>query len=151
MNSLLRSASLPVEAALPKDFEEICAVLTRSGLPVDDLTEASLGGFLIYKAGDVLAGVVGLERYDDSVLLRSLAVSSAFAGRGIGKQLMAAAEARARALPASSLYLLTLTAEKYFDALGYRRVPRERAPDAIKHSRQFASLCPSTAVLMVKP
>jgi hypothetical protein len=38
-----------------------------------------------------------------------------------------------------------------FELLGFRCLERDRAPSAIEHSPQFKSLCPSTAVLMVKP
>ena len=42
------------------------------------------------------------------------------------------------------------TAERFFEYLGYRRIGREETPKAIRNSREFSSLCPSTAIVMVK-
>jgi hypothetical protein len=36
-------------------------------------------------------------------------------------------------------------------ARGYRAIPRSEAPLRIQGSSQFSRLCPSSAVLMVKP
>jgi hypothetical protein len=44
-----------------------------------------------------------------------------------------------------------LTAAAHFEPLGFRRLGRGHASPAIEHSSQFKSLCPSTAVLVVKP
>jgi amino-acid N-acetyltransferase len=49
------------------------------------------------------------------------------------------------------IYLLTTTAAEFFTHLGYRQVDRALAPAAIASTKEFSSLCPSTAVFMVKP
>jgi amino-acid N-acetyltransferase len=46
--------------------------------------------------------------------------------------------------------LLTTTAEDFFRALGYARIARELAPEAIRTTREFSSLCPASSVVMVK-
>jgi N-acetylglutamate synthase-like GNAT family acetyltransferase len=50
----------------------------------------------------------------------------------------------------TSLYLLTTSAAPYFARHGYQVLVREQAPQAIRHSKQFADLCPSSATLMHK-
>jgi len=37
-----------------------------------------------------------------------------------------------------------------FDRLGYRRRARENAPDAIRRTKEFSDLCPSSSAFMVK-
>jgi N-acetylglutamate synthase-like GNAT family acetyltransferase len=48
------------------------------------------------------------------------------------------------------LYLITTTADGYFEKQGYERVSRENVPVEIAQSQQFSSICPSSAVVMKK-
>jgi amino-acid N-acetyltransferase len=64
--------------------------------------------------------------------------------------LVAACEQYAIESGIDTLYLLTETAETFFECLGYTRLPRDRAPAAIVRSAQFASLCPSSAAFMAR-
>jgi N-acetylglutamate synthase-like GNAT family acetyltransferase len=48
----------------------------------------------------------------------------------------------------SDCYLLTTTAEKLAERLGFTRIDSATAPEAVRASRQFAELCPSSAALM---
>jgi amino-acid N-acetyltransferase len=67
------------------------------------------------------------------------------------KSLTAAAEALAEESGAKMLYLLTTSAEHFFSSVGCLTIPRDTAPPAVQQTPQFKSLCPSTAILMVKP
>lgn len=125
--------------------------LTAAGeLPTDDLGEADLAHFFGAGTADELLGVVGLELLGDTALLRSLAVAAEARGSGYGRALVAAAERHAAGLGVRSLYLLTTTAADFFARLGYRRVERESAPDGVRRTREFASLCPASAAFMLK-
>jgi amino-acid N-acetyltransferase len=77
-------------------------------------------------------------------------VDEAARGRGCGSRLVAEAERHAARLGVQSLYLLTTTAEDFFRALGYATIARELAPEAIRNTREFSSLCPASSVVMVK-
>ena len=48
------------------------------------------------------------------------------------------------------MFLLTTTAESYFGKRGYSTTSREAVPEAIRNTKEFASVCPSSAVVMVK-
>ncbi|MEQ8534295.1 MAG: tyrosine protein phosphatase, partial [Imperialibacter sp.] len=50
----------------------------------------------------------------------------------------------------TELYLLTTTASKFFERIGYKVADRNTAPDAIKNTSEFSDLCPSSAVFMHK-
>lgn len=140
----------PLERARRADLGGIQRLLTRKSLPSADITEESLDHFLVYRDEIGIAGVVGLEPYEDVALLRSLVVADGYAGRGVGRRLVTAVEELAQKLCIRRIYLLTTTAEAYFEYLGYRVTSRDTAPILVRQCSQFKSLCPSTAVLMVK-
>jgi amino-acid N-acetyltransferase len=152
MRALTSAPFAPIiEGARRSDLANIRWLLDMESLPSADITEESLEDFLVYRDEIGVAGVVGLERYGEAALLRSLVVTSQYAGRGLGKRLVAAAEELAADLNVRAIYLLTTTAEGFFESNGFRYLKREYAPPAIQRARQFADLCPNTAVLMVKP
>jgi amino-acid N-acetyltransferase len=96
------------------------------------------------------SALVGLEIYGEAALLRSLVVSAAARTQGLGSALVRHAEEYAAAHQVRALYLLTSTAEAYFERRGYRRIDRSEAPPSIQSTREFASLCPSSSAFMIK-
>lgn len=143
-------APLAIEAARPQDRAAIEQLLVAAGLPIEDLQDRSLGDFLVARDGERLIGTVGLDFAGDAALLRSLAVAPAARGRGLGQQLVAAAERRAWQRGAQALYLLTTTAAEFFARLDYRKAARADAPPAIAAMPQFAGLCPASSAFMTK-
>ena len=136
--------------ARPSDEAGIKGLLAVCELPHEDLTTAHLEHFWVLRDGPRLVGVVGLEMLGDIGLLRSLAVPDAYRGQGIGARLTEKAEDYARAQGIRALYLLTSTAPDYFAKHGYRRTDRDAAPGALQEIAEFKSLCPDSAVCMVK-
>lgn len=132
------------------DLAAIRELLTRSELPSADLGERQLDHFLVARDGAGLAGVIGLEPYGADGLLRSAAVRPALRGQGLGAVLARSLEAHARAAGIEVLYLLTLTAERFFHKLGYAPIAREQAPAALRQSGEFRTLCPASAVCMTR-
>jgi len=63
---------------------------------------------------------------------------------------VAQAERFAQSRGVREIYLLTTTAQRFFERLGYARVPREAAPVAIQRTQEFSTLCPSGSAFMVK-
>jgi amino-acid N-acetyltransferase len=147
----MKSQRIVIEAAHARDLSSICLLLDSALLPREDVTETALQYFLVARLDTHIVGVVGLERYQEVALLRSLVVAKEHTGLGVGKRLVAAAEARAADMKIETLYLLTTTAERFFARLGFQRLQRELAPLAIQSTSQFSSLCPASAVLMSKP
>ena len=129
---------------------DIRRLLSAAQLPVDDLTPKHLAHF--FGCGDETStfGVGGLELHGTDALLRSLAVDEAARGRGCGKALVAALEQHAREQGATRIYLLTTTAGRFFERLGYRALARDAAPAAIRATAEFSSLCPSNAAFLAK-
>jgi amino-acid N-acetyltransferase len=131
----------------PAEYERLEAALKAEGLPTDDLGCGFNRFYALEEAGEVL-GYAGLERREGAVLLRSVVVVPERRGSGIGRQLVEATLEEAAALGHRELHLLTTTAAAWFERLGFERVGRESVPAGIARSAQFASLCPSSAVLM---
>jgi amino-acid N-acetyltransferase len=125
-------------------------LLSESSLPIEDITAQHLHHFFGCGSGLELEGLVGLELYGEVALLRSLAVAASRRGSGVGSGLVAHAERHARDQGVQSLYLLTTTAEKFFLRRGYTRIPRDEAPAAIKGTKEFSGICPTSSAFMVK-
>ncbi len=136
-----------IAAASDEDLPAIRALLEAAGLPSSDVGRGKQV-FLVARAGGALAGAVGLERHGDAALLRSLVVAPEHRGAGLGGALAARIIAEARRRGLREAFLLTGTAERYCQRLGFERVARAALPPAVGASEQARSLCPASAVAM---
>ena len=125
-------------------------LLEAEGLPTSDLQASQLEHFFIAGPEEKPQGIVGLEVFADVALLRSLVVQRGARGRGLGHALVRHAEDYAALRHVGGIYLLTTTAEKFFQGLGYKSVARCDAPVSIQQTREFASLCPASSAFMMK-
>jgi amino-acid N-acetyltransferase len=132
------------------ELDAVRALLASADLPTEDITEAHCRDFFYAGPRDAPTGLVGLEVLGDVALLRSLVVTPADRNAGEGSELVRHAEDQARRRGVRGLYLLTMTAEKFFAKRGYGRVLREAAPTAIKATKEFAGICPSSSAFMSK-
>ena len=140
----------PARVFLRPDLAQVLRLVGEAGLPIEDLDEADLSHFLGLGPRNRPEGVVGLELLGATALLRSLAVDAAARGAGYGTALVEAAEGYAMREGVEAVYLLTTSAERFFERLGYARVSRESAPPEIQRTREFSEMCPAGAVLMMK-
>lgn len=131
------------------DHARAVALLETAHLPAADLP-SEVASFFVAGEADAPAGLVGLELHGSHALLRSLVVVPSARSKGLGSALVEHAERHASEHAVRSIYLLTTTAEEFFVARGYTRAARESAPQAIRSTREFAGLCPASAVLMTK-
>ena len=140
-----------IDGARRSDLTSVRWLLEMEYLPTADITEEALAHFLVCRDPVGVVGVVGLEVFGEVALLRSLVVSEERQGLGFGRRLVRAAEEMAAELKIRDIYLLTTTAADFFRYLGYRQMDRNLAPPVIASTKEFSSLCPSTATFMVKP
>jgi amino-acid N-acetyltransferase len=129
--------------------DAVVELLTANQLPVIDLP-GILNNFYIAIDNGAIAGVAGLEIYDNYGLLRSVAVSADRRGSGIGAALLQKIEEVAANSELEAIYLLTETAKDYFENHGYEHVARMDIPDVVKSSAEFTHLCPESAIAMQK-
>lgn len=126
------------------------ALLAGEGLPISDLTDQQLDHFFFSGPDGSPTGLVGLEIYATDALLRSLVVGANTRAMGLGSKLVKHAQDYAASRQVRSIYLLTTTAEAFFERLGYRRIDRTEAPLSIQSTREFATLCPASSAFMTK-
>ena len=136
-----------IYSANAKDFLLIQSLLESAKLPLDGVKE-HLRSFLLLKKEDKIIGTVGLEVYGDKALIRSLAVTKGFRGRGYGKRLYEAIIAKARGQQISEIYLLTETAEMFFAKQGFETISRDSVDTEVKESIEFRCACPESASCM---
>jgi amino-acid N-acetyltransferase len=128
---------------------DIAALLARSRLPVADLDTSDIE-FLVAEDAGGIVGAVGLETHGSSGLLRSLVVDESRRGAGLGAALVDAIEARAGERRIDQLVLLTTTASDFFARRGYSLIARDAAPEPVRRSAEFRSLCPASSACMTK-
>ena len=138
-----------IRAARADEVDPVRALLQACRLPVDGVP-ADLSALLIAVDADGIVGAVGLERHGRDVLLRSLAVTPEARLQHVASRLCQEVETRAQVAGASRIFLLTETAERFFRRRGYTPLDRAQAPPGIAACREFSSVCPASAVLMVR-
>ena len=138
-----------VQPATAAELPAIRALVEMSRLPVADLDTAAIDWLAVQRA-HALVGVVGVERFGRHGLLRSLAVAESSRGAGIGDALVQAAEHHARDRGLDGLVLLTTTAAPFFARRGYATIDRATVPADVQRSAEFRTICPASAVCMIK-
>jgi N-acetylglutamate synthase-like GNAT family acetyltransferase len=126
------------------------AALTKAGLLADDVAEPDRLFWRFERHDDMPVGFGGLEIHGTDALLRSIVILPPLRRRGSGRAVVGALEQEAQRHGCGAIYLLTMSEADFFARLGYAACARDKVPDAIRSSRQFAALCPETAAVMVK-
>lgn len=139
---VLRSAGV-------EDLPEVLSLLGRAELPTGGVAEG-LPHFIVAEREGRLVGVVGLELYGGSALLRSAAVEESWRGSGVGRVLVERALDLARQRRIEDVYLLTTTAEDYFPKFGFACVSRDAVSKEVQSSIEFQTACPASAIVMRK-
>ena len=109
-----------------------------------------MDSFIVATQAGEPVGMIGIERFVEVGLLRSLIVDTACRGAGLGARLVMALELSARNEHIDELWLLTIDADPFFARHGYVVAERDDAPNAIRSTAEFSDLCPGDAVLMCK-
>ena len=142
-----------IRLASRADEKAVEQLLTANHLPLDGVHEA-LPCFVVADDGGNIVGVAGIEECGVAgrhALLRSVAVSSDWRSRGLGRALVSRAIALAEERGAKALYLLTTTAESYFPSFGFTPTTRDAVPVDVSSTAEFKGACPASAVVMVRP
>jgi amino-acid N-acetyltransferase len=127
---------------------EALQLLKQNNLPVDDLS-ASTELFAIQNDG-AISGLIGIELYASTALIRSFVVRKEERDKGLGKKLIRFIEEYARDKRVMHVFLITTTAVDYFSNMEYRAIDRVDVPDEIRASTEFSTTCPATALVMTK-
>jgi amino-acid N-acetyltransferase len=136
-----------IERASAADTAAVEGLLRAAHLPLDGAADA-LSRAVVARDEDSIVGAAAVERYGDAGLLRSVVVAADRRGTGVGRELVAAAEAMARDEGIRDLYLITETAETWFPRLGYEVVDGQVAEAAVGGSIELTTVCRDTGVPM---
>jgi amino-acid N-acetyltransferase len=131
------------------DLEEICKLLAQEQLPTSDIKNGAQQ-FWVAEDEDGIAGNIGLESYDDVGLLRSMIVAGSKRNAGIASALVEQLLTYAYGKGLRKIYLVTNTAEAYFERKGFRKITREQVDEKLLVSAEFNGLCPASSVIMMK-
>lgn len=138
---------LNIQSAEQKDLTTVIEFLTTHNLPVSDLEEKNVKLYLGYNEGELVA-TIGLEKHGSTGLLRSLAVKETYRNLQVADKMIKEFFALCEGEEIAEVYLLTTTAETYFLRKGFLPVDRKVVPAGIRETREFRSICPSSAVVM---
>ena len=132
-----------------REWGQFSAALKVAGLPADDLLTE---GQSFYQMSDVDGPIAfgGFYIAGAEGLLRSIVVLPSRRRMGIGRRFVEFLLDRMKGSGVEQAWLLTTTAEPFFDKLQFRVRPRHEAPATIAETREFAQLCPASAVLMCR-
>jgi amino-acid N-acetyltransferase len=131
------------------EFEAFREAVKSAGLPHQDLNYQNQV-LISYYQDDKLVGTGGLEVMDRFALLRSVSVNAQNRGQNLGKQITADLLKNVEQSKLDAVFLLTETAQNFFEKQGFETVSRDSAPAEIKSTTQFSSMCPVSAAVMVK-
>ena len=128
-------------------FDSFKKLIASADLPTEDLDFEKQ--FLIgYYEDDALMATGGLEIFNTDAILRSLTVRLGSRNKSLGSRMVDDLLSRATGKGVTTIYLLTETATDFFRKKGFEEVSRQHAPDSVKSSGEFSSLCADTAVCM---
>ncbi len=130
------------------DLDEVLALLAASGLGADGVAE-HITDFLVAREDSRLVAAAALEDYRVAGLLRSVAVAADRRNWGLGHYLAHTLIERSRRRGHTALYLLTDTAQAYFERFGFRPVERPTVRPAVLASMQFRRESCKASVVMV--
>lgn len=138
---------MKIREATAADLSQITALLKVCNLPSDDI-DLSKQFFLVATQASEIIGTIALEIYGESALLRSFAVAESCRNQKMGERLYREALTLCKQKGIEHLFLLTTTADKYFERLGWNRIQRDSVPEALAATAEFASLCPFSSIVM---
>lgn len=142
-----RVDEIVIAAAKAADIVPIKSVLEANKLPlagVDDHWRT----FLVARQGERVVACGGAEAYPSAVLIRSIAVLPDYQRHGLGRRLVRELLDRLSARGLREFYLLTTTAETYFQKRGFKTIDRDEVHPQLLASREFQDACPAGAVCM---
>lgn len=137
-----------LRAANTRDLSAAEKLLESCELSADGVRDQLGEGYVVAERQDELIGLAGVEVHGGHGLLRSVAVTHALRGSGLGAALVHDRIHWAREQGLESTYLLTTTAAEFFARYGFEIASRDDAPAEIRATKEFSEMCPSTAVFM---
>lgn len=145
---LAEGKDFSIETAGQNNFSQIHELLQSSGLSADGVDPQTGKYYMAAREPGAIMGVLGLEAYGTSALLRSLAVGPQFKKCGIAKELMEYVLHVLHEQGFHEIYLLTNTAAKYLSRYGFMQIDRGQIPADILAESALGCICPNSSTCM---
>lgn len=142
--------SFTLQAARASERDQLERLLHTAELPLAGVAAGFPDCYVIARSDERVVGAAGLETYGAAGLLRSVVVHESMRGQGLGRALVEERLGHARAIGLDRVFLLTVSAEAYFAALGFVPAARAEAPASMHVSPEFAGACPATAACLAR-
>lgn len=126
-------SGIELNMAKKEDLDIIEKLLKTNGLPYKDIPQ-KLGCVFIGRSGSKVFGIGGMEIYGKYSLLRSLVIKESFRGKGYVKALCTKLIEYARLKDVREIYLLTTTAESFFERNGFKKIYCAITPKSIQNT-----------------
>lgn len=143
----MRIMSLVLQKAEKFYIPTIEKILQKEKLPYQDANAENIHFFMAF-ADKEFVGIVGLEKFSDVALLRSLVVFDKFRNKGYGREIINQIIEYSKKKEIKELFILTTTVKYFFEHLGFKVIERGNVPNDIKSTTEFTSLCPASATCM---
>ncbi len=130
------------------DVPAIAVLLEENGLTPLGVAEAPENFLVLEHSG--IAAVIGMEIRGDSGLLRSLVVRLRDRKKCFGVRMTSVIIDLARAQGVRTIYLLTETAERFFERAGFVAARREDIPAPLMQSSALDKVCPEGSAILKK-
>jgi len=141
---------IKIEKVTESDLQSINELLIANNLPEIDPQHEPVVYLKAVNAENMIVGAIGVEIYRNQGLLRSMVVNQECRNLGIAAKLLDYLLIEAIELKLESLFLLTTTADIYFEGKGFKRINRTEIDEEVKKSSEFSSICPLSSVAMIK-
>lgn len=138
---------MTLRKATENEYRAIIHLLASNQLPTADIYEKNITLFVGLVESEIVA-TIGIETYGNEALLRSLCVKEIFKNQKLGEKMLSYLLNFCETENIRTLYLLTTTAEHYFERYGFEKITRNETPPTIQQTREFQDICPSSAVIM---
>lgn len=143
----MSEGQIVISGATVDDLPVIKQLLLANKLPtagIDDHWKT----FIVARDGEAVVGCGGAEAYKFAALIRSVAVADSHRGRGIGRRIVRQLIDRLASRGIREFYLLTTTAQPYFEKRGFKPIDRYEIHPQLLASTELQGACPDTAVVM---
>ena len=129
------------------DLPHIAAMLHAGGL-ISGAARERIGRTIVAEVDRRVLATAAWEPFGDAALLRSVAVAQEHRRTGAGTIVVAAALRKIAEAGIHRVYLVTESAERFFEACGFRAIDRDALPAEIAGHPQVTRECSVTAPSM---
>lgn len=120
-----------------KDLKDLRTLLLAEALPVETILSAPVQFYEIVTDRGARIGWGGLEIYGEHAVVRSVVIKTVLRKTGAGRVLLKSLIDAARGFGLKKLWLLTISAEVFFEKMGFKHALRTDAPKDIQACEEF--------------